>query len=67
MLVILNNKIFNLNMYETVKPLNKGSTYRDRISFFRDCGECEYAAYDTVEERDSEWDRIKELVVKNCG
>ena len=59
MLVILNNEAFNMDRFDTIRPMDKDDTYKDRISFFKDGGEHEYAAFDSVAARDAEWERIK--------
>lgn len=58
MLVVINNEVFNMDRFDTVRPTDAAGHYKDRISFFRGSEEAEYAAFDTKAARDAVWKTI---------
>lgn len=60
MLVVLNNEIFNMSRYDSIKPVVSVGNYR--IAFFRENEQVNYVTFSSKEERDNEWERIKSAV-----
>jgi len=58
-LVILNDEAFNMDRYDSIRPMDKDELHKERISFFRDGVEHEHSEFDSKSERDAEWERIK--------
>lgn len=59
MLVIIEDEIFNLSFYESLKPLKPDENCGYRIGFFRDDKEVEYISFENNEELITAWNTLK--------
>ena len=67
MLIVLNDEIFNMGKFDSIKSMDKEGCYPYRIAFFRKQMELDYASFKSKSDMDNEWARICETVSRWYG
>ena len=62
MKIVINNRIFNLDRYDYVEMRNQKGSLKDRIAFIRDGEEIVSAQFESQQNRNEDWEDLKESV-----